>query len=229
MLKKGNKRKQKTSSIDQKSIVRISLSVFLAFLAWGGAIAFESYVLSDKDVTVAVVAKQDVKAGTYIDDSNRDKYFMTESIEKKLVSDKTITNLKALGGKAVTDISTGEPVTTSRFIDTESAVDKLNDPYLVSFGVEDASKAANGYIRKGDIVNIVSSGKSDEGSESKYVLKDAYIVKSYDESYQEIKDNDTETKAVYFDVYIENANVGQFTADLTSDNITVVKKVLTEN
>lgn len=226
MFKEGKRRKKEDqSAFNTKSLTRIVLSIFFACLVWGGAIAFESYILSDKDIDTAVVAKKEVKAGTYIDDSNRNEYFTEETIDAKLVSGQTLQSVDDIEGQATVDIAVGEPVTKSRFSNTAQISKDIENPILTSFGVDNASNAVNGGVRRGDIVNVVIVDTTDPTGSGKVILKNAYIVQAYDSNYAVISDGDTTSQALYFSVYIDESEVGQFTKEISDNTVTVVKNM----
>lgn len=230
MFKKSKKRKSEAQTAKARSISRVFLSVFLAIAALLGATAFESYILSDKNVGKAVIAKADIKAGTFIDDTNKDKYFVIDpEVDTKFITTDTYTDIADVKGKVLTNITAGEPISSNRLEDTANINEKFSDPVEISFNVPSAAKAVNGFLRKGDIVDIFGANTVDDsGSQEKAetIMKDAFIVEAYDESFNVIADNDTTTKAVNFKIYVERSNAAKFSRDIASNSFTLVKKVL---
>ena len=109
--------------------------------------------------------------------------------------------------------------------DTSKVNSSLNEPVEVSFAISTAEDGVNGYVRKGDLVNILytKTNKETNMPETYTLLENAYILESYDENYQAIDVQDETTKAMYFKICVEKNDVNQFTAVISENKISVVK------
>lgn len=223
--RRSDQEKKGRGKFESKSITRIVISLFVAIAAFIGATYYESYLLSDKNVTTVVVATADVKAGTLIDDKNVKDYFKTKDVNSGLVSDNTFQSLDQVVGKAAVDISKDEIITSQRLYRTDSVRDKFNDPVVVTYTVSDAAYASGGAIREGDIVDILELSVENGLKSSRVLIKDAYVLTARDSGGTVIARDDTSTAATQFDVYVERTEETQFNPK-THDQIVVNKVVL---
>jgi len=225
---KGSKRhaaQENKNKYASKTLIRVIVSLFIAIIAYVGTVSFEAYLLSDKNVTTVVVATKDIPADVLIDDENRNEYFSTQTINSNLVTSTTLKELKAASGKTATAITKGEIITTNRFYNTNSANDSIKNPVEFSFTVSAADKAANGSIRRGDIVDIIGIIESAGIVTSRSIKEDVYIVEAYNNSGKAISDTDVDTQAVSFKIYIERRDTEYYNQLFNSAEITLVKVV----
>lgn len=226
---KENKRrsvqdKKNKSRFDSKSITRIVLSVFIGLIAWVGLISYESYKLTDKNVTSVVVASADVKEGTLIDASNVKDYFKMQDVNSGLVSDKTIKDLNQVTGKATVNISKGEIVTSQRFYDVANQRDKFEDPVIVTYTVSGSEFASGGCIREGDIIDVLEIVTENGIKSSQVLVKDAYVLTARDSSGNIITGKDATSATISFDIYVERADEAYYNPK-THEEICVTKVV----
>ena len=198
------------------------ISLFVAIVAGFGVTSYESYLLSDKNVTSVVIAAADIKEGTLIDDTNLNEYFKMK--DSSLVTDSTLKNLDGITGKASVNISKGEIVTTQRFTDTSSEKDKFENPVMLTYTVSEPTYAVGGSIREGDIVDIMETITKDEVKSSKLLVKDAYVLTAWDSSGNVISRDDTTSAAVTFTVYVERSDEEYYNPK-NHDNISITKVV----
>ena len=229
MFKKSKRRSTQnssTSKLQNKSLVRIIFSLFIAIIAWVAATSFESYLLSDKNVETVVVAKKDIPKDTYIDDKNRETFFEYAVVNADFVSEVTIKDMKEINGKMTVSIKKNGILTTDFLINTAEANENFLKPVEVSFAIANANNGINGYIRKGDIVSlIVTSTDRQTGEKMSSLYKsDVYIIDALDSSYKIIDASDTTSQAVYFKIYIESEEAAEFNTILANDEISIVKQ-----
>jgi len=226
MFNKGNKRRanqEKKNKYASKSLTRVIVSLFIAILAWVGATSFEAYLLSDKNTATVVMATKDLPADLLIDETNRNSYFVTKTVNANLVTDATISDISETSGKTLGAISTGEIITSNRFYSTDYAND-LEDPVEITFTVSSADRAICGGIRRGDIVDIIGiSETANRVLQSKPIKEDVYIVEAYTSSGKTIKDSDLDSQAVSFKIRVERKEAAAYNMAFESAQITVVK------
>ena len=226
--RRSDHEKKDRSKFDSKSITRIVISLFVAAAVSIGATYYEAYLLSDKNVTPVVIAIENVKEGTLIDESNVNEYFKLKEVNSSLVSDNTVKSLDSLSGKATVDITKGEIVTTQRFMDTSEERDKFKNPVMITYTVTDASYAVGGTIREGDIVDILEIVTTETGTkESQVLVKDAYVLKACDGSGNVISRDDTTSIAMSFTVYVERDEECNYNPKM-HEELSVTKVVLAE-
>lgn len=224
---KKNKRKsvqEKANKLETKSLTRIVISMFIAVIAWAGMIAFEAHLLSDKNVTDVIIAKKNIEAGTYIDENNQSEFFETIAVNSDLVTETTITDASTIEGKVLCSLSAGEIVSTNQFFNTAFVNTSIKDPVSVSFAIEKADSGLNGYLRRGDLVDIIITKKAEDGTtESNVYMENTYIINAYDEAFVKISEDDTTSKAVYFEIYIEKEKEAEFSQILTDYTVSLVR------
>lgn len=185
---------------------------------------FEAHLLSDKNVTEIVVAKKDIESGTYIDEDNRDDFFETAVVNSDLVTRTTVTNIDDIKGKSLCKLSAGEIASKNQFFNTSFVNSNIKSPVSVSFSIEKADSGLNGYLRRGDLVDIIATKKDENGSAQSIVyLENTYIINVYDESFAKISEDDTTSKAVYFEIYIEKEKEAEFSQMLNDYSISMVR------
>lgn len=222
----GSKRKSVQNSksrYDSKSIVRITLSLVIAIVAFVGALAFESYYLSDKAVETVVVAKKDVEKGTVIDDNNYKDYFQTIEVNATLKTENTYTDLTEVRGKCVAGIDSGEIVTTNAFSATALSIEDIKDPVEYTFTVATITDAVAGTIRAGDICDILIINTNSDETVAKKIMENAYIVATYDSSGNEIASSDTTSQSLTFQIYVPKAEEATLNELLSMNSVTVTK------
>lgn len=222
--RRSDQEQRNKSKFDSKSITRIVISLFVAIVAGIGVTSYESYLLSDKNVTSVVIAAADIKEGTLIDDTNVNEYFKMKDVNSSLVTDSTLKNLDGITGKASVNISKGEIVTTQRFTNTSSEKDKFENPVMLTYTVSEPTYAVGGSIREGDIVDIMETITKDEVKSSKLLVKDAYVLTAWDSSGNVISRDDTTSAAVTFTVYVERSDEEYYNPK-NHDNISITNVV----
>lgn len=222
--RRGDQEKKK-SKYESKSITRIVISLFVAIAAFIGATYYESYLLSDKNVSMVVVAAEDVAKGTLVDAFNASKYFTLKEVNSSLVTDATLTDINQIDGKAITDISAGEIITEQRFYDTGYVIDQFNDPVEMTFAVSDANRSVSGSIREGDLIDVLEIVTENGTKRSQVLLKNAYVLCAYDSSGYVIDRGDRSSAATIFKVYIERADQEYYNLAFSSSQLSVSKVV----
>ena len=224
--RRSDQDKPTKSKYESKSITRIVVSLFIAIVAFVGATYYESYLLSDKNVTTVVVAAADVKAGTLIDKTNVDTYFKTKEVNASLATKSTIKDIKDVTGKTIVDITKDEIITTQRFADTRSNRDKFKNPVMITYRVSDPVYAVGGSVREGDIIDILETTSSEDGSnvESTVLVKGAYVLKAMDVDGNVIDRDNTDASAVAFTFYVERDEEANF--DLNTHPTLSISKVV---
>lgn len=172
-------------------------------------VAIERNVTQEELKTTVVCIKEDVKANTYVEKEEIDKYFMTTSVELAAVpvtAIKSISDLSTDGFYIDSEMSKSQMVLSDNLVDTDEVMDKYLSGYEVtSFGVDAFDNGVNGSIRKGDIVNIFALDPTTEVLV--LMVENVYVSEVYDNAgNQVIEDNEIATS---FTVYTTEAEVEQ--------------------
>lgn len=227
--RKSEQEKQNKSRFEAKSITRVVVSLFVAVAAFIGATYYESYLLSDKNVTSVVVATADIKKGMLIDETNVNEYFKMKEVNSSLVSKDTLQSLDDITGKTSVDITKGEIITSQRLIDISKERDRFKDPVIITYAVTEPSYAVGGSLREGDIVDIMEVITDEETGKttSQVLIEDAYILTAWDNSGNVISRDDTAASAMSFAVYVEREEEENFNPAVHTE-ISMSKVVLSE-
>lgn len=227
MFKKGKSRtKEKKEHTASKSLTKWAVTLVVGLVVWVGLTAAQAYVLTDKDISPAVYALNDIEEGTIISSKNVKDYFGVESVNSALITTTTYTSLDDITGRLVTPVSKGEILSSTKVKDSSTVNSGIKDPVEVSFAVSRADSAVNGYIRAGDVVDLYIAEDTEEDTvhkTNKLLLSNVYIVASYDSSYLEIQSNDTTSTALYFVIEMERDDVAKFYDAAGDNDVTMVR------
>ena len=191
MFKKSKRRSAQEPKTSNKSLTRVVISLLAGALVWFGLVEMERYLLTDKAIATVIVASTDIPSGTLIDENNVAEYFNTKEVNANLVTATTVKETTELYGKALTDISSGEIITTNRIFNTAWVNENYTDPVKVSFTVSSADSAVNGILRSGDLVDIMTLSTDETGKvTTKVLLSNVYLLNVYNSSFTEIASTD---------------------------------------
>lgn len=212
---------------ETKSVARIGISLLVALLAFVGLVSFEGYLLADKKTETVVMAKDNITKGTLIDENNVNNYFRLANVNVSLKTPQMYTNLNDVKGKAVANVESGELITTNNFVNTSIVDDTLKDPVEISFTAENLDKSVAGTIRAGDVCDIFGIEKTSANvlSHSKVLIKNAYIVATYDSQGAEIKSSDTTSLSTTFTIRVEKEDASAFNEQFATSVISVARVV----
>ena len=222
-FKKGKTRSRTEKKPMNKSLTKALVAILVAIIGWTGLTFVESYILSDRNVTSVVIASADISQGTIITKDNADKYFKTENINSDLVTKKTVTDIKDIKGKFLTDMAAGEIVTSDRYYETGDTRE-LKSPVSLTFAAGSAENSVNGTIRGGDIVDIYVSVSDNNSTTYQLARENVYIENAYDSSYARIDSADHATVASTFLVKLEEDDAANFKNAISQGDLLVVKK-----
>lgn len=224
MFKKSKRRSAQESKPSNKSLTRVVVSVLAVVLVWFGMVQVERYVLTDKAVASVIVASTDIPNGTLITEDNVANYFSTKEVNASLVTATSVSDITQLYGKALTDISSGEIITTNRIFNTAWVNEKYNNPVEISFTVKGAEAAVNGVLRAGDLVNVMTLTTDDSGNVTTQVLlSNVYLLNVYNSSSAEIASTDSSSLATGFTIYVEADQAEQVNGALATSSVYLAK------
>lgn len=226
MFKKSKRKADNELANTQKqSLIKIVISLVVAVLVWIGATSFESYLLSDKNTTEVIVANKNIEDGTVISKDNVEEYFTEMIVNSSLVTKSTIKDMKDIKGKACIKIEQGEIITSNMFYDATYVNEKFNDPVEVTFSAKNVENSVVGTLREGDLVDIIVSttDPTTNVTISEVLYSNVYIIATYDENYVKVEDENKDSQAVYFKIYLERDQEAEFATLLSNGNFTIAK------
>ena len=224
MFSKGKSRSNANAgATSNKSFSKAVVAVVIAGAAWVGLTGLNAYILTDKNIKEVVVASQDIQEGVEITEENAKDYFTTKSVNTSLITGTTLTSIDDIKGKTLISLSTGEIISSNMFINTAIYKDDIENPINISFGVGSADKAVNGYIRKGDVVDIYVSETVEGETVNTKIRSNVYIEHAYDSSYVEIGNGDIASLATFFTISVEEDQAKLFNDNIAKGSIILTK------
>lgn len=226
MFKRSKRRADNDISATQKnSLVKIIISLCVAVALWVGATSFESYLLSDKQMTEVLVANKMITSGTVLTEKTAEQYFTKMMVNSSLVTGSTVKDYKDIKGKTLIDIDKGIIASKKMFLDASYVNEKFEEPVEMTFSTMSIQNSVVGTIREGDLVDIIVTKKDEysEGLVSEVVYSDVYIIATYDSSYVKLGNEDRSSQAVYFKIFIERAEETNFATLINEGNFTITK------
>lgn len=222
-FKKGKTRSRTEKKPMNKSLTKALVAILVAIIGWTGLTFVESYILTDKNVTSVVIASADIPQGTIITEDNAENYFKKENVNSDLVTKTTVTDIKNIEGKFLTNVSAGEIITSDRYYKTGDTRD-LKNPVNLTFASGSAENSVNGSIRGGDIVDIYVSTTVNEITTYQLARENVYIENAYDSSYAKIDSADQAAVASSFLVKLEEDDAANFKNAISKGDLLMVKK-----
>lgn len=222
-FKKGKTRSRTEKKPMNKSLTKALVAILVAIIGWTGLTFVESYILTDKNVTSVVIASVDIPQGTVITKDNAENYFKKENVNSDLVTKATVTDIKNIEGKFLTNVAAGEIVTSDRYYETGDTRE-LKNPVSLTFAAGSAENSVNGTIRGGDIVDIYVSVSDNNSTTYQLARENVYIENAYDSSYARIDSADQTTVASTFLVKLEEDDAANFKNAISQGDLLMVKK-----
>lgn len=222
-FKKGKTRSRTEKKPMNKSLTKALVAILVAIIGWTGLTFVESYILTDKNVTSVVIASADIPQGTIITKDNAENYFKKENVNSDLVTKSTVTDIKSIEGKFLTNVAAGEIVTSDRYYETKDTRD-LKNPVSLTFAAGSAENSVNGTIRGGDNVDIYTSVTTNDVVTYQLARENVYIENAYDSSYAKIDSADQATVASTFLVKLDEDDAANFKNAISQGDLLMVKK-----
>ena len=212
---------KKERKIGTKELI---VSVILAFLLFICLLVFESAFLSKYEKTSVVTAKCEVPRSIQITEDNVDMYFEEKNIPVDLVPQSVVSDRSDLINKVVSvNMNQGEIVVQERFSDQEKYLSDMVQPMEIGVSVSDASQAAGGTIRKGDLVNVYAVDTASK--QSMEILHEAYVCRAFNQEGTEIRDAGVDEQCLNLGLYIDVTNE-QFVSEKLANSTIFISKVI---
>lgn len=200
------------------------VSVILAFLLFICLLVLESTFLSKYEKSTVMTAKCEVPRSLQITEENVDLYFEEKNISVDLVPQSVVSDRSELINKVVSvNMNRGEIVVQERFSDEQKYLSDMVQPMEIGVSVSDASQAAGGTIRKGDIVNVYAVDTATK--QSMEILHEAYVCRAFNQEGAEIKDSGADEQCMEFGLYIDVTNE-QFVSEKLANSTIFISKVI---
>ena len=206
--------KKKGSGLFLKIVISLVVAIVLFFVL----LTVESSMLKNYEKKMVVIATQPILRGTVIDQANVNVYFKNYEVDKKLVSENTITKTEELVGTiVVNNLDPNEIVNANDFKSEKDVIARLEEPVKVSVAVSGISNAVGGRIRSGDLVDITVLNKNTGDAE--YLLEDVYILEAMTSDGVTVAKEDTSRMTTLFNVLIDKKDVNDAVLALSQGTI----------
>ncbi len=184
----------------------------------------EKNLLSDFEKTAVLRAREEIRAGAVINESNLGEYFEFVQLDKALVPEKAVIGENELIGKlAAAKIDAGSFITDAMFSDITELTGTMREPVVAGFKADDLFQVAGGILRRGDRIHIYTIDV--QNSLTYLIWEDIYVIDVFDSSGSSIVPDDRKAAAQRVNILLEKDSVEQFYSELAAGSLRVVKVV----
>lgn len=218
-MKDGKKREKRkgTSRLRMGGVLAALVASVAIFTAM---IQMEKNILTRYEKGTIYTAVREIPRGQLITEENYQQYFKEQQLDKSCIPSTALNSPDQVTGLvAVYDIDEGILLTGGMFQEVNGILKEMNAPVIAGFKAEDIYQVAGGVLRAGDRVNIYSV----KDGETSLVWAKVFVQQVFDASGNTIDNGDTVTAAQRINVYLDEAEVQNFYAELAGGSLRVVK------
>lgn len=180
----------------------------------------EKSMLEQYEKAMVYVAATEIPRGELIGDDNIVRYFEHMELETRNIPETALQTVEELYGLvAVYDVEKGVVLTRGMFESVNEITAEMSSPVIAGFKADDLYQIVGGVLRSGDRIHLIQV--TEEGA--KLLWENIYVQSVFDQSGEEITNEDTDTAAQRVNVYLDKEDVEGFYATLTTGNVRVVK------
>lgn len=218
-------KKNKNIGFNAKLVV---ICFILAVILYAGLLILEHAIITEDDTNNVYVALNNVSPDTYITEDNFDEYFILNERAVRTLPAGYITDKNNLINHTVREyLAAGNVATDGILKSREAMVSDIKDGVIISFSVQNATKAVGGRIRPGNRVNVWTvndtSNNRLKSEESVPIAKNLYIIDTFDSSGVRIPVNDETSIATMFTVMIPSEIEDAFYEEIFSNEVIISK------
>ena len=218
-------KKNKNIGFNAKLVV---ICFILAVILYAGLLILEHAIITEDDTNNVYVALNNVSPDTYITEDNFDEYFILNERAVRTLPAGYITEKNNLINHTVREyLAAGNVATDGILKSREAMVSDIKDGVIISFSVQNATKAVGGRIRPGNRVNVWTvndtSNNRLKSEESVPIAKNLYIIDTFDSSGVRIPVNDETSIATMFTVMIPSEIEDAFYEEIFSNEVIISK------
>lgn len=218
-------KKNKNIGFNAKLVV---ICFILAVILYAGLLILEHAIITEDDTNNVYVALNDVSPDTYITEDNFGEYFILNERAVRTLPAGYITDKNNLINHTVREyLAAGNVATDGILKSREAMVSDIKDGVIISFSVQNATKAVGGRIRPGNRVNVWTvndtSNNRLKSEESVPIAKNLYIIDTFDSSGVRIPVNDETSIATMFTVMIPSEIEDAFYEEIFSNEVIISK------
>lgn len=205
----------------EKKFGKIAISLIVSIILFVGLLLLEKNILTPNGTVNVVVAKTDIKEGTYITESNTEEYFALKEVDGSLDFESSIKNIEDLNGKVIQiPIKKGEIVSNLRYTSKDDILNGIENKVETSVKVDDISQVVGGVLREGDMINIAVVNSTT--MENKTILENVYVSKAFSSDGAEV-DRYSDTSALVINIIVSSSDEAKLNQALELGTIRVSK------
>ena len=215
--KKSRERRRMPSRLRVESVLAALVASIAVFVAM---VQLERSILTRYEKGAIYTAVKEIPKGQMITEDNYLQYFREQQLDLSSIPQTALSSPEqAAGLTAVFDIEPGVLLTSGMFQELDAILVGMEKPVVAGFKAEDIYQVAGGVLRAGDRVNIYSVKEG----ETVLVWAEVFVQQVFDASGTTIANGDTVTAAQRINVYLDEAEVPEFYAELAGGSLRVVK------
>lgn len=209
-------------SVKRLKMGGIIAALVASFAIFAAMIQIEKNILTQYERGTIYIAAREIPKGQLITEDNYKLYFAEKQLDKSCIPATALRSPEQVAKlAAVYTIEQGVLLTQGMFQRMDEILAQMERPVVAGFKAEDIYQVAGGVLRAGDRVNIYSV-REDGAS---LVWQRVYVQQVFDASGNAIPSGDTATAAQRVNVFLNEAYVEDFYAQLAGGSLRVVKLI----
>ena len=209
-------------SVKKLKMGGIIAALVASFAIFAAMVQAEKNVLTQYERGTIYIAAREIPKGQLITEDNYKQYFAEKQLDKSCIPATALRSPEQVAElAAVYTIEQGVLLTQGMFQRMDEVLAQMEHPVVAGFKAEDIYQVAGGVLRAGDRVNIYSV-REDGAS---LVWQRVYVQQVFDASGNAIPSGDTATAAQRVNVFLNEAYVEDFYAQLAGGSLRVVKLI----
>lgn len=217
---KDRKKREKRKGTSRLRMGGVLAALVASVAIFTAMIQMEKNILTRYEKGTIYTAVREIPRGQLITEENYQQYFKEQQLDKSCIPSTALNSPDQVTGLvAVYDIDEGILLTGGMFQEVNGILKEMNAPVIAGFKAEDIYQVAGGVLRAGDRVNIYSV----KDGETSLVWAKVFVQQVFDASGNTIDNGDTVTAAQRINVYLDEAEVQNFYAELAGGSLRVVK------
>lgn len=217
---KDRKKREKRKGTSRLRIGGVLAALVASVAIFTAMIQMEKNILTRYEKGTVYTAVREIPRGQLITAENYQQYFKEQQLDKSCIPSTALNSPDQVTGLvAVYDIDEGILLTGGMFQELNGILKEMSAPVVAGFKAEDIYQVAGGVLRAGDRVNIYSV----KDGETSLVWAKVFVQQVFDASGNAIDNGDTITAAQRVNVYLDEAEVQNFYAELAGGSLRAVK------
>lgn len=194
----------------------------------------EKNMLTRYEKGTILVATCGIPKGQVMGQDNYKNYLEMKEMDVNLIPETAVTSTEEISRLIPCyDIEAGTLLTKGMFEELNEVTEKMQEPVIAGFKVEDMYQVVGGVLRAGDRIHIFSvrevetempteNGEMTE-YDTKLIWSDVFVQEVFDQAGTAIACEDDITAAQRINVYFDKADIATFYSELSNGSLRAVK------